>query len=562
MEIFNLNTNRKIILTDKEFLGSGGEGSIYLKNNLIYKIYHSIDLMTSIGKIRELSSLVVPNAILPVDIIANRKKDPIGFSMHYIKSNVALCKLFSNDFLLQNSISPDNIKELVSKIRLAILDVHGCGCLLIDGNEMNYLLNDKFNFPYFIDTNGWQTPSYPADYIKTPVMPTVRDWQYNVFSELSDWFSFGIVACQLFVGIHPFKGSHPSFKKKDLKGRMLNNVSIFNKDTSIPNAARDFRLIPSAYREWFVRMFEKGERIPPPDETGTIIQIQKVLKKLVNDKIIWEKVRDFQDDVFVYFSFLNNDVCVTEKEIIINNKSLLRRDKEEVLFCEGETVFIKLKEGKISVIYRGKEYDSSVLAEAFFILDNNLFIKNFDKFNYIKIHILNNRVILSVETSWSILPYSTKVYGNFLYSDILGRSYLYIPYKKGGKINCSIVNISELQGKNIIAGKNKNGVVCLKVEEKGRYDLLLIRFDESYKKYDIRKFDDIGNMDIIFSVLDKGVVAIITEDEILELLGKDPYTSNVISIRDKNLTVDVRLHTNGDNFFVSRGREVYKIRMK
>jgi len=75
------------------------------------------------------------------------------------------------------------------------------------------MITNNYKTPIFLDVDSYQTPSFHAD----ALMESVRDplIQNNKFTELSDWYSFGIVVFQMYIGIHPFKGRHPNFKKNE-----------------------------------------------------------------------------------------------------------------------------------------------------------------------------------------------------------------------------------------------------------------------------------------------------------------------------------------------------------
>src|SRR5947199_212129 len=82
------------------------------------------------------------------------------------------------------------------------------------------------------------------------------------FSPETDWFSFAIISFQMFIGIHPYRGLHPSLP--DLDARMSANVSVLNPRVSIPKLCYPFSVIPQAYRDWYRAIFEDGKRVPPP----------------------------------------------------------------------------------------------------------------------------------------------------------------------------------------------------------------------------------------------------------------------------------------------------------
>ena len=112
----------------------------------------------------------------------------------------------------------------------------------------------------FIDVDSYQTPGFKA----TALMDSVRDrhCHNNQFTPDTDWFSFGIVSFQMFIGIHPYKGKHPDLA--DMDARMMQNISALNKAVSVPKVCYAFDVIPQAYLCWYKAVFEQGKRCAPP----------------------------------------------------------------------------------------------------------------------------------------------------------------------------------------------------------------------------------------------------------------------------------------------------------
>jgi hypothetical protein len=254
MEIYV--NGQAITLGQQNFVAKGGEGKIFQKGGIAYKIYEDLTKMIAVAKIKELD-IPDPNVIRPIDPIINKKKQNVGFTMEWLgDDNESLCKLFTTKFQKDNGINNDMIIKLIENMKKTTETVHKHDCLVVDGNELNYLVKKDWVTPLFIDVNSWQTRSYPP----TAIMPSIRDWTVDTFSELTDWFSFAIVTFQLFVGIHPFKGKHKSYKKNDFINRIKDRVSVFNGGVSLPPTVRDFNLIPSGYKDWYFKLFENGDR--------------------------------------------------------------------------------------------------------------------------------------------------------------------------------------------------------------------------------------------------------------------------------------------------------------
>src|SRR5208282_6091526 len=128
-------------LTDKNYLGEGGEGVIYLKDNLIYKIYHEKANVITPQKLAELSALKKDNIISPIDHIFNPNSLAIGYAMKYIADTVPLARLFTTSFRNRNNVTPEMATKLVEKMIETIHYIHQGNIIIVDGNEFNYLVD-------------------------------------------------------------------------------------------------------------------------------------------------------------------------------------------------------------------------------------------------------------------------------------------------------------------------------------------------------------------------------------------------------------------------------------
>lgn len=530
------HNNQNINLTINDFLSEGGEGKVYIKNNVLFKIYHKTPI--PLEKITELKTLSKSNIMIPQNPIHKDNKY-VGFSMKYVDNTVPLCKLFTNTFRDSNRINPDTIIQLIQNIQKTIKFIHSKNCIMVDGNEFNYLV-DKINYsnPYFIDVDSYKTPNHPA----TAIMPTIRDWRSSEFSQLTDWFSFAIIACQLFVGIHPFKGNHPLYSKKDLKKRMLDCVSIFNPKTKVPMSVRDFSHIPSEYKAWFLDLFEEGNRsTPPASSTPQIVLIRTTIKKTKGYLAI-NIIREYPQKIINYYSWKGYETSSQHKIIFLQ---------------DGIPLIIEIKPGRLSVhnnnIYKEIKWEATQLL----IINNSLFTIHKDTVT--EITILKNQV--GIGNSWNILPHAHKVLDGFIYQNILGRPHLDFFYKVNNKTNHSIIPISELKGYRIIDGKYENKVCMIKGFKNGIYDEFILIFNEKFTEYSCIKTENIDDLNINMIVLDNGL-ALVLEDGKLRLFSNNPNTNNINIVRDKNLNSEMRLCHNGNKVQFCTDNKLYLLRMK
>ena len=261
---------RLVKLTDDMLIAEGGEGRVFGTDTHCYKVYHDPARALPDGKFRELSELDRKDIVRPESLLTDDSGGTVGYVMRRIKNAQDLPPLFTRSFRERKHIKPETVFGLVLKLRDLVAYAHEKRCLIVDLNELNFLATRKLDGVYAIDVDSWQTASYPA----TAIMETVRDrhapkrggrWVWN---SGTDWFAFAVLASQLLIGIHPYRGRHPDCHHADpaerLEERMRRNLSVFNARTVLPPPCFPIADVPTAYRNWFVAVLERGERLPAP----------------------------------------------------------------------------------------------------------------------------------------------------------------------------------------------------------------------------------------------------------------------------------------------------------
>jgi serine/threonine protein kinase len=245
--------------------------------------------MLPVAKIQELSVLTTPQIIKPEELILDEKQKVVGYTMRYVKDGTPLCRLFTKTFKDNNRLTSDVVFKLVRDMQETIKHVHSKNILIVDLNEMNFLADKKFSKILFIDVDSYQTPNFPAP----ALMDSVKDWHAKGFNELTDWFSFGVVSFQLFMGVHPYKGKHP--KISGLEDRMKQNISVFDSSVSLPAVVPPLTTLPKEYREWYKAVFQDGKRLPPPLDASAVITIIQKVRKISGTKHLEIKELDEYD---------------------------------------------------------------------------------------------------------------------------------------------------------------------------------------------------------------------------------------------------------------------------
>ena len=141
-----INGNVNISLGQSDYKAQGGEGIVYVKNNIAYKIYHEPKKMIPEGKILELQKIKTENVLAPKNILYNPKTlKAIGFTMPYVNDTEYLTKLFSKQFKNDHAISISQIIEIISKMQKQLQSLHNEKIIVGDYNEMNFLIDSSFS---------------------------------------------------------------------------------------------------------------------------------------------------------------------------------------------------------------------------------------------------------------------------------------------------------------------------------------------------------------------------------------------------------------------------------
>jgi len=514
----------KISFSNNDFLAKGGQGSVYIKGSTVYKIYTDISEMISTNKIKELQEIKNNKVLVPDKIIYDANNHPVGFTMPYINNTIPLIKLFNTGYRDNIGFNEHDTLSLIEQMQRTIQHIHDKKILQIDGNELNYIVGDNNKTSYFIDVDSYQTENYKASVI----MPSIRDWHNKQFSTLTDWYSFGIIACQLFIGLHPYKGRHPSYKR-DLKQRALDNISIFNKDVTVPKAVRDFGNIPSEYMNWFTKMFEKGERLPPPLVSGTL-SIKPKVTVCVGSNLV--KIKEIPR-THKYFNSINLPWNNKELKVSIENKRLFITDEKDIRI-------------------------HSILCSEFMIYNSVIYAKYNNKLNEIRFIGFNDTVTAKIN-SFSVATNSTKVMDGFVSQNLLGKTFLSIPYEIG---KISDIAIPELDNYKIIDGKYENKVsmiIGLNIKT-NKYDKIILIYNKIHKNYSIDIIEDVDYY-INFTVLETGVVLDISEDGLLTMFlnNIDKFTSK--EIKDDVISTEWKLTHEGAKAMFYKNDKLFELKM-
>ena len=554
----------EVSLTKSQFVAEGGEGKVFVRGDTGYKVYHDASKAIPLGKIQDLSRIKDHRVIAPRDALYSGKRAKhVGHTFKFVPDTWTLCQLFPRAFRDREGLDHKKALELVQQIQAGVRSVHDANVLIVDLNEMNFLVSKDFATPYFIDVDSYQTPRYPA----TAIMPSVRDPLVRGldFTTYSDWFSFAVVSFQLFVGIHPYKGKHP--KVKGLEERMKAGISIFDKDVKVPKTAYGLDAIPSSYRDWYESMFVHGQRHAPPEGTHHVIVLRPTIRKITGtDNFEITELAEYDKDIRDLFLGGGHTVVWDGDQILVDRRhagywaatfsiGFTPKHGHPVAALSTSHMPTHLLDTTTKQIFK----DFSLPEGETMSANDTIYVRSRDKILEVTFAEAGNKIMASTRVAANVLEHACRLYEGVAIQSLLGEPHASIFPRQGA---CYQLTIPELKGHKVVQAKHDGGVLMVLAAEKGTYHRLVFRFDDRYTTYDVRKIEDVSPTDINFVTLDSGICVCLNEDEELELFSSKKGSKSVKTISDPVLGGDMRLHKDGGTVVFHRGNKIYKMRMK
>jgi hypothetical protein len=561
-----------VTITDKHYKAAGGEASIYVHSGMVYKMYHEPDKkMLPPKKMQELAVIGNSQIVIPKDIIYDPTTGkPLGYTTRYVDNSEPLLKLFTRTFKDDNNISFRMINELVKKLQLVVSDVHSAKCLIVDLNELNILaeIGPTIITPWFIDTDSYSTPSFKA----TAIMDSVRDRRVSVVDkkgilhynpdELSDWFSWAILSFCLYTNIHPFRGSHSSYRPKDKQKQMDDGVSVFHSGVRVPPSVNDFKIIPPRHLDYFKQVFLKNDRgIPPlPDSSVPLLVPTAIVSIKGTDKLDIVEISSYGDTVTFVYQFMGIYYVVTKTHIYANKKEIgSHKSKKTLLCCANDGTPVTAEQSGTKIIF-GDLTKSDPIGT---INSNDMFSRNGAIYTITSGKLVENsftsfgaKIIHRINEIENVSITSSNMYDGCVIQDLLGKKYLTLPYKMG---SCFSKHIPQLDGFRIVGAKSDKTVTVVLGEKAGIYHRFIIVFDKRYTNCEIREVKDVSYDTINFAVMDNGLCALLASPTELELFS----TANQYeTLNNPPFDSTMKLFTTPDGIFFLNGTSIHQIKRK
>lgn len=290
-------------------LGRGGEAVVYkirediaakvfllpnatefIKNTELQKAAH-VRIIEMQNKLFDFPQDLPEGIVKPSGVLINEKEQVFGYVMPFIKG-LSLDNLSKTSTILPPAITSLLLLSLYDLVN----SLHARGVVIGDLNENNIIVAN--GNPHIIDADSTQfghykcrsfTPHFTAPevlkVINQEISPGGRNGRkicktilpsYSMtapHSELTDWYSFMVIAMRLMTLTDPYGGT---IKKMNFAERLENRVTVFDQRVIYPCIAKPLKDVPRSILDVFFRVFHLGERFIP--ERGIFNDLLSIVK--------------------------------------------------------------------------------------------------------------------------------------------------------------------------------------------------------------------------------------------------------------------------------------------
>ncbi len=544
--LIELEGKGPVKLQPKDYVVSGGEGAIYKPSaDIIIKLYHDRLKMKADGmpqKLTMLSKINSPFIVNPKGLVYENQA-PIGYYMKF-EEGESLAKVITSSYRQRENFGEAEAVELVHNMRDAVQTAHNHKAILVDANELNWLVRRKKQVvePKLLDVDSWKIGQWDASVI----MLSIRDWHTKGFDEGSDWFSWAVVTFQVFSGIHPYKGGLDGFKMNDIESRMKANKSVFTQNVRLNSAVRDFNTIPGPLLDWYEAVFQAGDRSLPPspkdvsNRAPRAAVVRRATITKTGDMLELNRLYTSTSEIPIYVFPCGVVRTHTDKLIDLTTATIYNK-KVEGVSCEIISTQYGLLLAEISIDNKltftlltrdGKATPiSSVLSGGRLVrYQNRLFIASEMGLTEVTVKVFAEPKLVTTQM-WQYLYNSTNWFSGVGVQDALGAMFLITPF---GDKSVEYIRTRELDNEKIVnAMAGSRYVVVITLDSKtGEYSRHEFIFDQKYQSY-AYKHNICSTSELNTAMLPKGVIAYIVDDGYMII--EAPTSGNVTDVHDSKI---------------------------
>ncbi len=248
-----------VVLDERSFVAAGGQGRVWARGARAYKLPNDPAQAVTPAQFTELARVVDPRWIAPQrPILAPDRRRRIGHTMRWVADAVPWAQLAVPAVRARHGIDRPRQLALIDALAGILAQAHRADIAIGDLHGYNVLVVPPQAEIHLVDLDGAHTPSHPL----TARAATIADPRSTANPREADWFAFAVLCCELMLGIHPFRGRHPTLAT--VAERIVARASVFNPAVRLPPCCDRPSSLPPALREWLAAVLERDVREPPP----------------------------------------------------------------------------------------------------------------------------------------------------------------------------------------------------------------------------------------------------------------------------------------------------------
>lgn len=547
----------------RHFVAKGGEGDIYVRGDVAYKLFHDPHKAIAPSKMRELAEIRDDHVVKPEALLSQTAGGPsIGYAMPFVRDTEPLCRLFPRTFKERHGLDAAAVYQLIEQLATRIRSVHAAGALVVDMNDMNFLVRLSTRTVFAIDVDSYQTPSHPA----TAIMPSIQDPRTlsMPFDEASDWFSFAVLSFQLLIGVHPFKGKHASVK--GLFERMQRGLCALDPSVTLPPVAYPLSIIPDTWAAWYRAVLGSGDRQPPPPSmTGApaaVVSAPVQTTATLTSKLLHELPTEIRSTLPLASGGL---LMLAADGVYVDDRRIgeaLPRGAVLGVSPKGGVLSAWCDAGRLVLFHvtQNVHLETALGAEAVMSIRGRIYLKHEDKVVELIVQDVGTTVVASSRWVGRVLPKATHVHDGVLFQSLLGACYASLFPSSGAHVQ---VRLPELDGWQVLEaradGDARLGMLLVVVaRDRDGNDCRLVFRVASDGRYDVTRHALSSPTGAACAVLDAGLAIVLDEDGNLEAF---PVAVSAAGRRliDASLSAGVHLSDQHGQLLCTRGECVYRL---
>jgi hypothetical protein len=311
-------------------------------------------------------------------------------------------------------------------------------------------------------------------------------------------------------------------------------------------------------------MFSEGKRVGPPLDIIEVIVIPQVTKSILSDKDFEIKeIFNYPSNIIEYISIEGTRIIKTKDKTYVGHKPKIDQTCSHLAVTPQLNQIIdgQVDSGKLK-LYNIKdkiEVSCNISAKDIMSCDGRIFIKNESMISEIDFIEIPNNIQVSCVPIANVLENATNFFYGGAIQNVMGSYFvsLFPKRKMHYQIKCDEINEYK-----IIDAKYDNHVLIIIGSKKGKYDKFILKFNDNFSSYSVRKVDNVTYSGINFVTLDNGIVIHINEQEELEIFSNKKESNSVKTISSSTISGDMKLFKEGSQTLFSKNNILQKINLK